>query len=73
MAQDKAFHDKMDRVLFGSKEEKEVGIVEMIKTMYDVFTTTKNLKGWILGLAIIGGAIATIKGWWISIFTIFTK
>ena len=63
---DKEFQDKITRVLFGSEEEKEIGIVEMIKTMYAFFTTSKNVKTWIIGIAVVGVAITTIKGWWFS-------
>jgi len=63
-------HKLLMRVMFGDKETGEIGQIEMVKEIYSILTSAKNLIRfmdkfgtlikWVAG---IGLAIALLKGW----------
>lgn len=71
---DKNFHttilakqDKIERVLFGSEEEQEIGLVAMTKDMHQILTSFRFIlivAKWVAPVALL---VAIIKGWGLAL------
>lgn len=59
----KDFED-MQEVIFGNAKTGEKGMKQKVDEMHEILVQAKGLKGFLVILIIIGGAIAVLKGFW---------